>query len=344
MGLNDSSRSRASWLFYVVGVGSLILVAGALYMVKNFAYYFGVGVGAAAQSITSNTAITAPLLQQTASNLTAFHVGILEAYAVSLVALGLLGSAMMMFLLRNERSAKLRRYHFLHLGFTIVYILLFFIIVSSFYGFFDPVYIYIYYLGMVLCLASDGYLQYMMMQTAPRSARMKRTMTMNPSTPFSNIVALQEQLFPNMSGHLRILDKHFNSSALVNFHRTVGGSITNFSRITILTSKEMLDSGFSNNIIDFQNELKEDGIALDVKLLDDKDAVEQHERLLMDDNVAYKIPPFNIINKRAEHITTLNLKESQRRFQQLYNRAIKMENFAVKRGREEGQEKEQPKG
>ena len=132
MALSDDARGRASWLFYLIGVGSLILVAGALYMVKNFAYYFGVGVGAAAQSISSNTPITAPLLQQTAYSLSAFHVGILESYVIFLVALGLLGSAIMMFLMKKERSSKLRKYHFLHFGFTIVYILLFFIVVSAY--------------------------------------------------------------------------------------------------------------------------------------------------------------------------------------------------------------------
>ncbi|MCW6160029.1 MAG: hypothetical protein LVQ95_03015 [Candidatus Micrarchaeales archaeon] len=337
MSASDEARSRVSLLYYLIGIGSLILIAGALYMVKNFSFYFGVGVGAASQSISTNTPIASvPLLQQTVYSLSAFHVGILESYVIFLVALGLMGSAMMMFSRRSERAATLQRYHFLHFGFTIVYILLFIIIVSAFYDFFQPLYLYIYYFGMGLCLAADGYLQYRMMQPAAKSTRIRRTMTMNPSTPFSNLVALQEKLFPNMSGHLRIVDKHFNSNALVNFNRAVDRNITNFSKITILTSKEMLDSGFSTNLIDFGSELNESGVALEVKLMDDKDAVEQHERLMMDDNMAYKIPPFNIINKRAEHITTVNLKEAQARFHYLYSRAINMENFAVKRARGEG--------
>lgn len=335
MAASEEAKSRTSGIYYLIGIGSLILIAGALYMVKSFSFYFGVGVGAASQSISTNTPIAAvPLLQQTAYSLSAFHVGILESYVIFLVALGLFGSAILMFIKRGERGATIQRYHFLHFSFTIVYVLLFIIIVSAFYDFFQPFYLYIYYLGMGLCLAADGYLQYLMMQPTARSARIKRTMTMNPSKPFSNLVALQEKLFPNMSGHLCIVDKHFNSNALVNFNRAIDRNITNFSRITILTSKEMLDSGFSTNLIDFGSELNGSGIALEVKLMDDKDAVEQHERLMMDDNTAYKIPPFNIINKRAEHITTVSLKEAQARFHYLYTRAIKMENFAVKRARE----------
>lgn len=335
MASNGEARGKSSFVYYLIGIGSLILIAGALYMVKNFSFYFGVGVGAASQSLSSNTPLaSSPLLQDTVYNLSGLHVGILESYVIFLVALGLMGSAILMFIMRNERSTTLQRYHFLHFGFTIVYILLFVIIVSAFYNLFQPLYLYIYYVGMGICLAADGYLQYLMMQPTSRASRIRRTMTMNPSKPFSNMVALQEQLFPNMSGHLRVVDKHFNSNALINFNRAVDRNMTNFSKITILTSREMLDSGFSTSLMDFSNELKESGVALEVKLMDEKDTVEQHERLLMDDSTAYKIPPFNIINKRAEHITTVNLKEALARFNHLYNRAITLDNFAVKRARD----------
>jgi len=104
-----------------------------------------------------------------------------------------------------------------------------------------------------------------------------------------------------------------------------------------------MDSGFNTNLVDFRNELNELGVVLEVKLMDDKDAVQQHERLLMDDSIAYKIPPFNIINKRAEHITSVNVKEAHLRFQHLYDRAIKLENFMVKRARDEEKPEEGPK-
>ncbi len=47
-------------------------------------------------------------------------------------------------------------------------------------------------------------------------------------------------------------------------------------------------------------------------MLEPEEAARQHERLIMDSDLAYKIPPLNIINKKNEHIVGINGREAWR--------------------------------
>jgi hypothetical protein len=336
----DEAKRKSIIPVMAQNTGSLILIAGAIYILKELAVLYGIGVGAAVQSIGTNMPLVS-LVASAATQLTALHQGILESYVLFLIALGLSAASFILFLRRYEKNnSAITTYSLFHSAFIVVYIIILYLILSSFYANLGSYYMYVIFAGLVICIASDLYFQYSIRQPtdSPKGPRVKHTLSMDPTKPFSNIITLQEQLFPNMSGHLRIVDKHFNSVALANFHRLSEKSITNFTKITILTSKEMMDSSFGNDMIDFRNEVTEAGVGLEVKLMDDKDTVEQHERLILDDKIAYKIPPFNIINKRSEHITRINYDEANRRFNQLHGRAIKMENYAVKRARDEPQE------
>ncbi|MFI5412410.1 MAG: hypothetical protein ACHQX1_00795 [Candidatus Micrarchaeales archaeon] len=347
MDMQGDYKGKNSIAIYALNVGSLILIAGAIYLLKELSILYGIGVGAAIQSITDNAPL-ASLVSSEATQLTSLHTGIIESYVILLVALGLTGAAFVLYIKRHEKGNNaINTYALLHSGLIVVYLLMLYLIISTFSGNFVGTYMYMIYAGLVICILCDLYLQYMLRQpslsVSKPGSKMKNTLTIDPSKPFSNIMALQDQLFTNMSGYLRVIDKHFNSAALANFHRLTEKKITNFTKITILTSKEMLDSGFGSNLTDFKVELGEAGVGLEVKLMDDKDTIEQHERILMDDKIAYKIPPFNIINKRSEHITRINFEEANKRFNYLYGRAIKMENYAIKRARDGNQPHEEQK-
>jgi len=153
---------------------------------------------------------------------------------------------------------------------------------------------------------------------------MSSSLSINPSTPYSNIINLQDEIFSKMHGHLRIIDKHFNTTALTNLSRLIDGYTSNYNRITVITSKEMQDSKFSANASEFEKEFAGMGIPTEVRMMDAKDSADQHERLMMDDQIAYKIPPFNIINKKSEHITKVSAPEARARFHLLYARAQKI--------------------
>ncbi|MCL5430393.1 MAG: hypothetical protein M1504_02865 [Candidatus Marsarchaeota archaeon] len=333
--MDPERNARIAVPLAILLMGSLMLLGGSLYITKTLSIFYGIGVGATIESLTYNAPL-APLLQSSAVNLTELHTGIIESYVGFVVALILVGASFLMLLRRYDRGTlgSAKRYSTLHSAFSIVYVLLFYLLYSSYSSFFLNEYMFILYVGMGLCIAVDLYLEYAVRTPAARKAHAKTSFSIDPSKPFSNMVMLQEELFPKMSGYLRIVDKHFNSAALTNFHRVVDNSMTNFTKITILTSSEMLDSSFENNIFDLKNELDSSGIALEIKIMEGKDSTEQHERILMDDRVAYKIPPFNIINKKSEHITKINFDDANKRFGYLYGRAIKLDNYIVKRGRD----------
>ena len=336
---SQDSHVRNTMLTIILALGSLMLIAGSIYILKELAILYGVGEGAVIQSISDNSNVSASLTYA-ATQLPLLHRDILESYALFLLSLGISGASFIMFIRRYDRgNATISQYTMLHLALTIVYLLLLYFVISDFYTYLQSMYIYTTYAGIAICIMMDIALEYnIRYQYASKTSKTLRALAIDPSKPFSNLMALQDGLFSKMSGSLKIIDKHFNSAALANLHRLTGPSVSNFNKITILTSKEMLDSSFWSNSADFRSELRSGGIGVEIRLMDDKDAVDQHERMLLDDSVAYKIPPFNIINKKSEHITRINHGEASSRFDYLYSRALKMENYAVKNARTNGVE------
>ena len=71
------------------------------------------------------------------------------------------------------------------------------------------------YAGIALGAAANGYLQYEL-RVKPSTHMMSSSVSIDPSTPFSNMINLQDEIFSKMGGHLRVIDKHFNSAALTN--------------------------------------------------------------------------------------------------------------------------------
>ncbi len=333
----DERKQRNVLVLIALLSGSLLLVAGSLYMLKELAYLYGVGIGATITAQQLGVNVTASsTATQLVSEITILHDSLYESYALSLIALVALGAALVLFVRRYEKSQNAQNtYSLLHSAFTIVYVLFLYLIITNLTPFFKSVYLYVIYLGIIICLGADAYMQYNQREVAffNQQQKWKSSVTMDPSKPFSNLIALQD-IFGNMSGELRIVDKHFSSAALENLHRISEKSITNFTKLTILTSKEMLDAGFGAAVTDFKKELNENGTGFEVKLMEERDSIDQHERFMMDDKIAYKIPPFNIINKRSEHITKINFSESDRRFKYLYGRAISLENYSIKKARE----------
>ncbi len=155
---------------------------------------------------------------------------------------------------------------------------------------------------------------------------------MDPNTPYANLAKLREQLFSTLSGDIKIVDKHFNSTAIANLHRLISDERGNLISIIVITSNEMLDSSFGDNYNDLKKELNNSNIDFQVKIMNKEDSGAQHERFIMDDRTAFKIPPFSIINKKSEHITKINIREAKKRFDYLFQRSVKYENFIVKEG------------
>ncbi|MDE1865874.1 MAG: hypothetical protein KGH94_04535 [Candidatus Micrarchaeota archaeon] len=322
-----SQQMRASelrsTLFIIILMASLIMFAGSVYMVKQIAEIYGAGAGAVLQT-RSDGAQIAQSLQPISSNLGLFHIGAVMSYVLSIIAIILFGSALLMVGKRKDEDAThALTYGLLNSTFLGIYVIIIAVILSYFYSYLSASYLLVIYGGIALGAVANGYLQYEL-RAKPSVHLMSASISIDPSTPFSNMINLQDEIFSKMGGHLRVIDKHFNSAALTNLSRLIEGYAGNLSKITVITSKEMQDSKFSLNASEFEKEMQGRGVPTEIRVMDPKDSAEQHERLLMDDQVAYKIPPFSIINRKSEHITKVKAAEARARFHLLYARAQKI--------------------
>ena len=317
------AQELRSALFIIILAASLITFAGSVYMVKQVTELYGARAGAVLQARADGVQVANSLLP-ISSNLGLFHIGGVLSYILSIIAMVLFGSALLMVAKRNDDDGShALTYGLLNATSLAIYAIILITLLSYFSSYLSASYLLVIYGGIILGAAANGYLQYELRVRASVHT-MSGSLSINPSTPFSNMINLQDEIFSNMNGHLRIIDKHFNSTGLTNLSRLIDGYTSNFSRITVITSKEMQDSKFSASASEFEKEMAGIGIPTEVRIMDQKDAAEQHERLLMDDSVAYKIPPFNIINKKSEHIIKVKSAEARARFHLLYARAGKI--------------------
>ncbi|MCL4389630.1 hypothetical protein M1397_03425 [Candidatus Marsarchaeota archaeon] len=330
----DRLKRNVGFTYIALCIGAIILLFGSVYLINLLSTVYGIGVGATVQSLSDNTPIASQLVPFTAQSATLGR-GVLESYISFFIAIAIGAGAFILLLNRREVPTKTAsKYTTLTAVLSIIFILLYYLASEGIPSAFVGAYAYLPYLGFLICVLSVAYVEYVIRMKQPKRTPSRRgAVALNPSTPFSNMLNLQNELMNNLSGAIRIVDKHFNSTAIVNLYRLLSGFESNFNKITILTSKEMLGASFPEEVRDLRRELGASGIELDVRLMDEKDAVEQHERFIMDQRNAYKMPPFNIINKRSEHVIKASFRDADRRFSELLNRAIKLENYQVEKDR-----------
>lgn len=149
-------------------------------------------------------------------------------------------------------------------------------------------------------------------------------LAINPQTPYTNMINLSNRL--KLTGQVKILDMHFDYKAVENLSRLISKSVGRYNSIMLLTKGDRLGKDFMKSYTDLKDELRVSGVSLEIRILDQKDAMEQHERLLIDSSRAYKIPPINIINRKSEHVVGINHSAALSRFNDLWARATKYEN------------------
>jgi hypothetical protein len=332
------SKNISTALVLLLNFSSALLIIGAMFIVQVFAILYGIANGAALQASIVGVNVTNSQLHSLVSNATFLHDGILESYVLAVIGIILFGTAFLLFLRRHDKSiGGAKRYITMHTAFVFMYALVYFIISIDTGQYLSGIpYIYAIYAAMAIAIVVDVFFDYALRVQRDRVAKIKRSLSVNPNTPFSNMMELQDKIFSKLKGDVRVVDKHFNSVALSNFHRLVVEHLSNMKSIKVVSSTEMMDANLGRNLADFKKELESRGIKFDFRLMDDGDRVEQHERIVLDDKIAYKIPPLNIINNRSEHIIMIGHGEAQRRFEYLYGRAMTFENYSIKKGRDNG--------
>lgn len=152
----------------------------------------------------------------------------------------------------------------------------------------------------------------------------------NPETPYSNMLVLSNKLMKHLKGELRIIDTHFDNNAFDNLSRLIIRSIKNYKSVYILTYLDKDSRGYGRGYVDFKNELSNKNIKFELRIMSDNDFSNQHERIIMDSERAYKIPPINIINRKSEHIVLVDHDEAIKRFDDMWKNSKKYENFNTK--------------
>ena len=182
------------------------------------------------------------------------------------------------------------------------------------------------YAGGAIALGAGAY-TFMGMDRKASGIRSVRAISIDPQTPYTNIMILSKRLFSKLNGDIKILDMHFDATGLENLSRLIGGNIDRYKSISVLARKDRLGGDFLRQYGDFKNELGNKGVVFELKALSDEDAISQHERMLINSNTAYKIPPLNIINKKSEHVVSINHREADERFNELWLKSTKLENL-----------------
>ncbi len=311
------------WIGLVLISASLILFAESVYLIKSFAILYGVGVGANVQSVYSGSQVVQSI-QRISISAASFPIAIEIAYVLSIISLIAVISAAAIMIKRTERSG-MRTYGLVNTVSAVVYLALLMVLLSEFYTYIDSPYIYILYFGLALSLVSGIYLQYQV--NVKKAVVQKRSVAIDPAEPFSSMIALQDEVFSKLTGDVMIVDKHFNSVALTNLHRLINDRFEGITSITVITSSGMLDSDLSKNASEFGEELDRKQVGFSIRLMADADSKEQHERFMIDDSSAYKIPPFNIINRKSEHVTRIRRSDVKARFDHLYSNSMTIENY-----------------
>lgn len=182
------------------------------------------------------------------------------------------------------------------------------------------------FIGGILSLAAASYALYSMGAKQP-TKRAVSQININPDTPFSNMLMISSRLMSKLSGDVRILDMHFDATGLENLARLVAKSSSNYTKISVLTKGDRLGDDFAKIYEDFKAEMRNRKIEFEIRILNNEDASHQHERMMLDQDAAYKIPPLNIINKKSESIVSIKRNEAAARFQKMWMRATKLENL-----------------
>ncbi|MDE1869694.1 MAG: hypothetical protein KGH71_01760 [Candidatus Micrarchaeota archaeon] len=330
----QSKRDSYREMLLLLILGSVLLIFAAVYFIQIFSVEYGVGAGAALQSSASNVIVNQSL-QVFSSQLSVLNQYVLESYLALILGLLLALISVVLYIHRSNRYDETnRKYMTIHTTVTVVYIILFFIIFSGFIHSTLSIMVYLGYFGMFVCIITDIYFEYNARIASSRKVGV-RAISINPDTPYTNLQVLKGQLFSKLKGNVRIVDKHFNSNAIANMHRLFAGELESIDSITVITSEEMLDSSFGDDYRDITKEFGNEHVAITILVMPREEAGKQHERFVFDDIGAFKIPPLNIINKKSEHVTKINLEEARRRFEYLSQRSTKIENFLLRQGKGE---------
>ncbi len=115
-----------------------------------------------------------------------------------------------------------------------------------------------------------------------------------PSTPFDNKMAIIKAI-EKCQDHIYWIDKYFSKEGLALLREYL--DYENVSNIKILTSNKVVNDGFKSLSKDLIRQLKENGIELEVRIMDKNVYGAIHDRYIVTKNHVFNIPSPDIIKR-----------------------------------------------
>jgi hypothetical protein len=141
---------------------------------------------------------------------------------------------------------------------------------------------------------------------------------MVPEKPFTNLTQVFE-LMRSLNGPILLLDKHFDEEGF-KFLRKLDPILVN--NVKILMGEAHLSRDFRSIFRAFKDEMATDGIIIELRIVDEKDAIEVHDRYLMSRDVSYNTPPWNVVYKKLGDVKRIRDTELKRKyFEEYWSRA-----------------------
>ncbi|BCS90698.1 MAG: hypothetical protein ARM1_0155 [Candidatus Micrarchaeota archaeon] len=325
----------------IIELGIALLLALALIFISVSVIQglsFRYGIAAEEAYILSNSSINSTALMKANQSYTSTLITLNSTLAVTITALRLgidlafimLFSSLVILLAYTSTAIHIMSNLFKRTSKYILVAIISSIIYIMSFIFINLEYQYTFTLLTIITLASAsiiiGISVQLLLYGRSSSNRYLSSIKISPNEPYSNIIKLRDALFNRFKGSISLLDKHFNSTALENLYRLLSDN-GNIGSIRVITSKEMLDNRFYEDYKDIKREFENRGISFNIYIMNDRVAEEQHERFIFDSEVAYKIPPLNIINKKSEHIVRMPLRDAEERFKEVLSTSTKIENL-----------------
>ena len=309
-------KDTAAATVFVAGALAIII---SLYYMQQLSLSIGVGAGVGAYITTVAHNATLPAsLQNLVNNIPTLRIALYLTYMMFVIAL--VCFAMGLLQLFGNPQSRLAMYTVVVS--SVLFIALFSVLDINF-EFSQPAAIYaLSYLSGLAMLAASGYYVFESKHRQTRGVR--RQISLNPDTPYTNLLVLSRELFSNLKGDVKIVDMHFDSAGMENLALLISDAKTYYSNIYVLANGERIGVDFRKRYLNLVTELANRSIGFEVRIMNPEDSASQHERFIVDSEHAYKIPPLNIINKKSEHIVSIKHGEAIRRFDYMWGRGSKV--------------------
>ena len=107
------------------------------------------------------------------------------------------------------------------------------------------------YLGGIIPFLIGAYL-FVEVRRKPSAARAARPISIDPQTPYTNVMILSKRLMSKLEGDLKILDMHFDANGLENLSRLLNGNLERCKSVSVLAKRDRLGNEFMRSCSDFR--------------------------------------------------------------------------------------------